>query len=301
MWAKRMYQVTAKAEYGDWMENILFNAGISGANLDMTRYFYANPLAHRCEHHIEPTFGQYSHVPNERFFTFDCWCCPPQLLRTFTGMPKWVYSKNEQGVSINLFAGADLDTTLADGSPAKIKMETNYPWDKSVSIRIVKAAQVGFDLTLRIPAWCEKATINGEAASCGIHTIKVNQGDVLNIELPMKPEMYVSHPMLEQSNGMFAVKRGPVVYCVEGQDIAEGVKIDELVLPENANFVEETMKDFPYDMVGLRTEFLRRPHSDSLYCRNQNVDETMVNVRMIPYFAWANREEQDMNVWFPRG
>ncbi|GAL15499.1 hypothetical protein JCM19233_6521 [Vibrio astriarenae] len=26
-----------------------------------------------------------------------------------------------------------------------------------------------------------------------------------------------------------------------------------------------------------------------------------VSVRLIPYFAWANREEQDMGIWFPRG
>jgi DUF1680 family protein len=300
MWAKRMYQLTAKAEYGDWMENILFNAGISGANLNMTRYFYANPLAHRCEHHIEPTFGQYSHVPNERFFTFDCWCCPPQLLRTFTGMPKWIYSKNENGVSINLFAGADLDTELADGSEVKIQMKTHYPWDKSVAINIIEARENGIELTLRIPAWCDNATLNGEAVESGVHTLKVKKGDALNVNLPMKAELYMSHPMLEQSSGMFAVKRGPVVYCVEGQDIDKTTKIDELVLPENAQFIEEIMQDFPYDMIGLRTEFIQRPHSDALYRRSKPVKESKVKVRMIPYFAWANREEQDMNVWFPR-
>ena len=90
------------------------------------------------------------------------------------------------------------------------------------------------------------------------------------------------------------------MYCVEGQDIESNVKIDELVLPENANFVEEIMSDFPYDMVGLRTEFIQRPHTDALYRRAENSSESTVKVRMIPYFAWANREEQDMNVWFPR-
>ncbi|RKF17928.1 hypothetical protein DBZ36_11810 [Alginatibacterium sediminis] len=300
MWAKRMYQLTAKAEYGDWMENILFNAGISGANLDMTRYFYANPLAHRCEHHIEPSFGQYSHVPNERFFTFDCWCCPPQLLRTFTGMPKWIYSTSDKGVSINLFAGADLDTKLDNGDQVKVSMQTNYPWDQSVSIQIIEAPQNGMELSLRIPAWCSEATINGKRSESGVYTLQVKQGQQLAIELPMQAELYISHPMLEQSNGMFAVKRGPVVYCVEGQDISAGAKIDELVLPEQASFEEEVMADFPYKMVGLRTKFKRRPHSSALYSRSQSSTESDVEVRMIPYFAWANRVEQDMGVWFPR-
>jgi DUF1680 family protein len=56
MWAHRMYNITGKAVYGDWMETIMYNAGISGASLDMMRYFYANPLAHRKDNHLKHKF-----------------------------------------------------------------------------------------------------------------------------------------------------------------------------------------------------------------------------------------------------
>lgn len=302
MWAKRMLQVTEEAEFGDWLETIMFNSGISGSSLDMKRYFYSNPLAHRCNHHIEPTFEQYSHVPNERFFTFDCWCCPPQLLRTYTGMPKFIYSKNDKGVAINLFAGSEIETKLASGESVKVIMETNYPWTEIVTIKIEKAPHEGFELTYRIPAWCSEATVNGIATACGIKHQVVKMGDQFDIVLPMKVELYGANPMLEQSNGMVAVKRGPVVYCLEGSDIdSTEYSIDDLVMPIDAQFEEQTITDLPYDMVGLTTKMMVRPTGNTLYFKVQPDVNARVKVRLIPYFSWANREEQDMGIWFPRG
>ncbi len=299
MWAKRMLQITGEAEYGDWMETIMFNAGISGSSLDMKRYFYSNPLAHRANHHIEPTFQQYTHVPNERFFTFDCWCCPPQLLRTFTGMPKWIYSLSDSGVAINLFGGSELNTTLKSGEKVAMNIVTNYPWDEKIAINIENAPK-DMDLTFRIPAWCENATLNSKAITCGMHTIKVNSGDTIMIVLPMQAQLYTCDPLLEQSNGMFAVKRGPVVYCLEGSDIENNISIDELTIPEDTQFTETTIDEFPYGMVGLKADLVHRPQGQGLYQPAKNNSKKKVSVRFIPYFSWANREEQDMSVWLPR-
>ncbi|MEL0637474.1 beta-L-arabinofuranosidase domain-containing protein [Marinomonas sp. TI.3.20] len=300
MWAKRMLQVTNEAEYGDWFETIMFNSGISGSSLDMKSYFYSNPAAHRKCNHIEPTFEQFSHVPNKRFFTFDCWCCPPQLLRTYTGMPKFIYSKNDKGIAINLFAGCDIKTTLANGSAAEVSMVTNYPWSDSVVINIDDAPQEGMELTFRIPAWCSEATLNGQAIAAGMHTKLVTKGETLSIILPMKVELYGANPLLEQSNGMVAVKRGPIVYCLEGTDISDEYTIDDLTMPINAKFTETTIDDLPYQMVGLETTMKVRPSEDTLYYKVKDDLDNEVKVRMIPYFSWANREEQDMSIWFPR-
>lgn len=302
MWAKRMLNVTGEAEFGDWFETIMFNSGISGSSLDMKRYFYANPGAHRRDHHIEPTFEQFSHVPNQRFFTFDCWCCPPQLLRTYTGMPKFIYSKSEQGIAINLFAGSEIETELATGERVKVVINTNYPWTEAVTIKIEEAPTDGFDLTYRIPAWCDDARVDGVATASGMKKQTVKSGDQIDIVLPMKVELYGANPMLEQSNGMVAVKRGPVVYCLEGADIeSDQYTIDDLVLPVDAKFEEQTIKDLPYDMVGLKTQMDVRPKKDTLYFKVEPDLNKKVSVRLIPYFAWANREEQDMGIWFPRG
>jgi DUF1680 family protein len=300
MWAHRMLLITNNPIYGDWMENILFNAGISGGSLDMTRYFYANPLSHRAKEHLKPTFRQYAHAPNKRFVTFSCWCCPPQLWRTFTGLPRWIYSTSERSVAINLFAGADLDTRLGNGEPVKVSMTTNYPWDEEVSIQIAEAPANGISLSFRIPGWCANATLNGNPIASGIHEIIVHTGDKLSIVLPMQPALYQANPMVEQANGMVAVKRGPVVYCLEGLDIEGGVSIDELAIPVDAKFVATPIGELPYHMTGLRTELVYRPKGNGLYHPLVKNDDRRVPVRFIPYFTWANREESDMSVWLPR-
>ncbi|MGG1554010.1 glycoside hydrolase family 127 protein [Paenibacillus ferrarius] len=301
MWAHRMLHITNKPVYGDWMENILFNAGISGGSLDMTRYFYANPLSHRAKEHLTPTFRQYAHAPNERFVTFGCWCCPPQLWRTMTGLPRWIYSLSENGVRINLFAGCDLDSQLPSGEPVKVSMSTSYPWDEEVKIRMDAAPAEGMELQIRIPAWCPNATLNGRTVESGHHSIPVRAGDELTIILPMQATLYQANPMVEQANGMLAVKRGPVVYCLEGCDIAsDDVTIDELALPTDAVFTEATMEDMLYGIIGLHTELIYRPKGNALYHPLLKDSEQRVAVRMIPYFTWANRKESDMSVWLPR-
>jgi DUF1680 family protein len=300
MWARRMYRITNKSEYADWMETILYNAGISGSNLTMSRYFYANPLAHRAKQHIVPIFGQYKNVPNERFITHLCWCCPPQLWRTFAGFGNWVYSKSDCGIAINLFADCTLNTQLKDGSKIEVAMTTNYPWDDKVTIHIIAAPKSGMSLQFRIPEWCEDATYNGAFISTGNHKLEVQSKEVIQLVIPLKATLYEANPMVEQANGMVAIKRGPVVYCLEGCDIEGDVTIDELTVPKEITFVEETISELPYEMVGLRAELIYKPKSKGLYHKITSSNGKKTSVRLIPYFAWANREESDMSVWLPK-
>lgn len=300
MWARRMYNLTGEATYGDWMENILYNAGISGASLDMTSYFYANPLAHRAKEHIKPTFNQYAHVPNKRFKTFTCWCCPPQLWRTFSGMPRWVYAVSDKGVSINLFTGCELDTKLRNGEPVKVVMKTNYPWDKEVVIMIEQAPTDGMTLQYRIPSWCSKAKVNGHAKDPGVYEAVVKTGDKITLQLPMEAVFYEANPMVEQANGMVAVKRGPVVYCLEGHDIEGAYAMDELALSVEEGMEEVVIDELPYEMIGIKTHMYYKPKGQGLYHPRTPVEDKKVPVRLIPYFAWANRSEEDMSVWLNR-
>ena len=300
MWAHRMYLLKGDSSYGDWMETILFNAGISGASLDMMRFFYVNPLAHRAEEHLKPTHTQYAHAPNQRFSTFNCWCCPPQLWRTFTSIPRWVYSLGEEGVSIDLFAACRLESRLANGAPVTIDMKSDYPWDGTVNIEILEAPEGGMDLAFRIPSWCSSASYNGAPIQGGVHHRRVEAGEKISILLAMEARLYRANPMVEQANGMLAVKRGPVVYCLEGCDIEAGFSIDELALPTDAQFREERIEDLPYGMVALWTELIHRPRGTELYSPLAGDGEKRVKARFIPYFSWANREESDMSVWLAR-
>jgi DUF1680 family protein len=181
-----------------------------------------------------------------------------------------------------------------------LDVKTNYPWDKNVAIKIVDAPESGMELTFRVPSWCKTATYNSNTVEPGMHKVQVTKGQTLNIVLPMKAELYAANPMLEQANGMTAIKRGPVVYCIEGTDIEDGYKIDDLALSIDTQFEEIEISDLPYQMVGLKANLNVRPQGDELYFKLAADAPKKVAARFIPYFAWANREEQDMSIWLPR-
>ncbi|MFI3175130.1 MAG: glycoside hydrolase family 127 protein [Bacillota bacterium] len=207
MWCMRMLAVLGDTKYGDMAEQILHNSGISGSNLNLTRYFYSNPLAYRVDEPISNKMPiQYTHRADRRWHTFTCWCCPPQLFRTMAGIGRWIYGENDSEVYVNLFASCDYkDDTTA------ISMKTNYPWDGNVEIKVDAIANK--KLKIRIPSWCKKPTINGATVKAGEYAVlDVKTGDTIKVELPMEVVILQANANVEADRGMVCFKRGPVVF-----------------------------------------------------------------------------------------
>ena len=86
-----------------------------------------------------------------------------------------------------------------------------------------------FPLKLRIPGWARGATasVNGTPVDVaagtknGYLTIEREwkAGDKVSLELPMPPQKATyAHPAVRENVGRVALKRGPLVYCVEETD-----------------------------------------------------------------------------------
>ena len=90
-----------------------------------------------------------------------------------------------------------------------------------------------------------------------------------------------------------ALQRGPLVYCVERADNKEGVW--NVTLPAGTNFTTIDYKILDEPVVALQTEL---PSAMA----NENGDGVKVEKRKItaiPYYCWANRGANDMQVWLP--
>ena len=89
--------------------------------------------------------------------------------------------------------------------------------------------------------------------------------------------------------------RGPVVYCAEGID--NGDELFQIQLSPDKPFREGT--DTEYEVPELLGSGFRpcRPETDTLYFTHRPPLRE-VPVRLIPYFAHANRGETEMLVWF---
>lgn len=291
MWALRMLSVTENVEYGDFAERVMYNSGISGSNLALTRYFYSNPLSYRKDTPIAQNVMQYQYKSSRRWKTYGCWCCPPQLFRTMTGVARWVYGASDDALFVNMFTSCDYTTEDLD-----ISMTTSYPWDETVVLDVKKATAQ--KLKIRIPKWCKNPTVNGVAVESGKYfEITVNSGDKVEVFLPMVPVILQANPNIEADRGMVCVMYGPVVYCAEGVDNEE--KLDNIYIDVKGEISAAYKKDLLNGVVTLAVPAKVRTEKAELYYEVLD-DEKDTVLNMIPYYTWANREESDMSIWFPR-
>ena len=101
--------------------------------------------------------------------------------------------------------------------------------------------------------------------------------------------------MVRQCAGRLAVQRGPVVYCAEGVDNP---------LPLRALFVDPTApakvtKDESLGVTAIELDGYIQPESDELYFEYSD-SFTQQKIKLIPYYAYANRGETDMLIWLTK-
>ncbi|MDR3651820.1 MAG: glycoside hydrolase family 127 protein [Paludibacter sp.] len=300
----RMLQVTADAKYADVLETALYNSVLSGVSLDGKRFFYTNPLR------ISNDFPYKLRWPKERTEYISCFCCPPNTVRTLCEAQDYAYSLGRNSVYCNLYGGSQLETMLNGKDKIKLTQTTDYPWDGNIKISIENAPEKAFSLYLRIPEWCDKATItvNGQpfaAENISNTYTEINRiwkkGDVVELILDMPVKLLESNPLVEETRNQTCVKRGPLVYCLEGMDIQGGKKIDDVMIPADIKFTPRKTVIAGSSIVVLDgTARLANEKSwkNTLY-REVGKSDKSVNITLIPYYAWGNRGKMDMTVWMP--
>jgi DUF1680 family protein len=303
MWNWRMLALTGDARYADVMETVLYNSMLSAWGLDGKSYFYSNPLA-RAGRDV-PLL---SNDTPQRWETHKCYCCPPSVARTVAKLGGWAYSLSGDGVWVHLYGGNTLTTKLADGSALKLTQTTDYPWDGKVAITIDDAGGGEFAVMLRIPGWAEGASIqvNGKAARaarnpCSYATLrrKWQAGDRIELTLPMPVRLVEAHPLVEECRGEVAVMRGPVVYCLESPDLPEGVKLAQIALPADIELKPRHDPKLLGGITVLEGQAIVRAVSDALYRAAKPERRKRAKLRLVPYYAWANRGISEMAVWLP--
>lgn len=290
MWNYRMFLASGEGKFVDLMELALYNGILSGISIDGKEYFYVNPLADRGSHR------------RQRWFA--CACCPPNLARTITALPGYLYAVSPEGVWVNLYA-SNIAEIEVNGSPVRIVERTEYPWKGLIEFAI--SGNSTFSLFLRKPGWCREFSlkVNGEKIEVPLEKGYLvvrrewREGDTVTLELGMQPEFLESHPYVSENIGKVAIRRGPIVYCVEGED-NPGVDIWNLeVLKDEA--LQEELRDILGGVVIIKGKGYVNNLSSwkSLYLPVQEAARLKKEVEFtaIPYYAWANRTPGPMAVW----
>ena len=289
MFAERMLKFGADSRYSDIIERTMYNGIMSGISLDGKSFFYENPLE------IDPDFNNIntSTKVKERFpitqrvEVFDCSCCPPNIMRFAASISGLIYGFDDNTVYINQYINSE-----GDVNGIKISQKTEYPNNGKITVRCnSNKKQIAF----RIPCWCKSFNINKKySIKNGYAYVDLDSEENIELELDMPVRIISANRRIHSDAGRIAVMRGPVVYCAEGID--NGADIKSIALPAESVF---ELAESEFLLPILKTEAYRPFESDSLYYEAVD-DYEKIPLTLIPYYAFANRGESEMQVWLLR-
>lgn len=303
-WNQRMNALTGESKYMDVLERSLYNGALDGLSLSGDRFFYGNPLASRGQHSRREWFGTA--------------CCPANIARLVASLGDYIYARNDNGIWINLFVGSETKQRFGK-TDVVIKQQTNYPWDGKVKLNIDPVKKSKFKVYIRVPGWSKAQPVPGDTYFANFSVIQsllpvsVNgkgieyemengyivinrewkKGDMVEWEFNMNPHLITSRKEIKQNEDRVAIQRGPLVYCVEGTD--NYGKAWNIVLPENAALEPLDYKVLDESVIALTATVPVVTIAADGYALNTEQKK----ITAIPYYTWANRGKNEMQVWLP--
>ncbi len=314
----RMFRLEKDSRYMDALERTLYNGFLSGVSLSGDRFFYSNPLASH-----DPAAGKrgeeeppWDGITRHRLGWFGCACCPPNLARTMERLGEFALSSDPSNIWIHLYISGSYETDVK-GTPVRIQIVTNYPWDGKAAITLHPRAPLKASLHLRIPSWCREADfiLKNKRRSAWDRTRKGyltlpgpwKEGDEVILYLSMPPRRVYAHPRIRQAAGRVALARGPLVYCLESCDNKDAL-LESITLSRDAPLEAVSMdRVFPGtkairfpSIQGSLGKGIGRGRKAPLYRFTPPPKEPWRGVAL-PYFLWDNRRPGSMRVWILEG
>lgn len=328
MFSWRLLLAVGGTQYADLIERTLYNVVATSPSWEGTAFFYANTLHQRRPGEVPPQDELSPRASSSlRAPWFSVSCCPPNVARTVASLAAYVATVDDDGLQLHQYASAQIRTSLPDGRPIALDVETRYPQDGTVSVAIRETASIPWTLTLRVPAWAAgamlvKNLVDGALTTRSVPTGEVTvtrtfrSGDVIELRLPVKPRFTTADPQIDAVRGCVAVERGPEVMCLESVDlVAAGLNGHS----GDVGLVAVDTRVAPREVAGravVRVWRTPAPEASTWPYRSAADPRAAVDhgaaadpgpespsgwadVPLIPYHDWANRGPSTMRVWLP--
>jgi DUF1680 family protein len=298
MFSWRLLLADGDARHADLIERTLYNVVATSPSHEGTAFYYTNTLHQRVPGIPADPDGTSPRASSSlRAPWFDVSCCPPNVARTVASLASYVATADDGGVQLQQFAPCSVRTVLPGGTVAAFDVETAYPADGRVRIRIAEPGE--WTLSLRVPGWAQGASlaVGGARTTVAPGYVAVHRvfavGEAVELELPMQPRVVRADDRVDAVRGCVAIERGPEVLALESTDLA----------PLGVADVADVVADgFPVERDGVVRLPVRGVRRDAAGRPNGGVDvvgDPIGEVPLIPYHDWANRGPSTMRVWIP--
>jgi len=313
MVAWRLALATGDLAYGDVVERTLYNVVATSPAADGRSFFYTNPL-HKRVPGQEAAADEVSPRALSRLRApwFEVSCCPTNVARTFASLAGYVATTDGAGVQLHQLVPCRVDTRV-DGGAVRLEVETRYPQDGDVVVRVLEAPDGPWELSLRVPAWAQGATLDGAPVARVARATDLRAGQEVRLTLPVGVRTTLPDERIDAVRGCVAFERGPVVLCLESTDLPTGLEVDDVELVPRS-VVEDSGR-------GARVRMRAVAHADAAWPYGGAADDAAgavpvvpdataravaprgedLAVELVPYHSWANRGPSTMRIWIPAG
>ena len=296
--ARRMLQLEPISQYADVMELALYNTVLAGMALDGRSFFYVNPLSvlpEACRRD-----KRFQHVKPVRQKWFGCACCPPNIARIVSSVGAYAWTKTEDTLFTHLYMGGSVKFR-----GLTLEITTGMPWSGDGEAVVHAAAPVSATLAFRLPGWsrgaqvlCEGKTMEIRDGYCYLSGLW-QEGDTVRLRFPMRIRMLTADTRVRENTGKVAFMRGPVTYCMEEKDngAAMHLLLADAEAAERAQVLDGEIEGHPVKLLRVPGRREKPRAGDELYQDYTAPEYERTELTLIPYYAWANRGEGEMNVW----
>ncbi|MBR3440786.1 MAG: glycoside hydrolase family 127 protein [Bacteroidales bacterium] len=272
-----LLRISGDGNYADNLEQTLYNEVLPAISLKGDRFFSKSPLS---------SSGNFSRLTWE-----ETQGSAMDLFRIIPYLGNIVYGTSKEALWVNLYMSGNAKVKFA-GEDIIVHQTTTYPWDGYVALQLELPKPLKAEIRLRIPSWCEDFTlsVNGRSdesvkvdAGYAVLSRKWQDGDNIELVLDMPVKTVDATYFGKKEEGKRAVRRGPIVYCIEEKDNPFG--FDTLYLSKNMEFGLERLPKAEWCGHSLMRITAKTPDAGVL--------------TFIPYFAWGNRDPGKMEVLVP--
>ena len=285
LWDWELLLSTGNVQYAELFEWQLYNAALVGIGLDGHSYLYNNPLASDGELTREPWFR----IP----------CCPSNISRIFAALGQYLFTFTEDTLTVHQYISSETD--LNTSAPMQINVNSDLPLESSVEITVLKVTYPNAKIKLRVPGWSDDFSIDinetpivvqldtpvAQSASGGYSPYDgqyitlpgpFRVGDRIQITFHPVIKTHRVDPRVGLGKAETAITYGPLVFCAESPDNPD-IDLNAVTL-DLQSFNPGIDESSPGQLV------------------LDGLDMEGRSIRMIPYYAWANRGPSQMRVFF---
>ena len=294
--AERLSRIERNSEYTDIIEKVLYNTILASTSANGKGFFYDNYLECIPEFLV---FHQRRHGIRDEYHT--CSCCPPNITRLIADLGRYIYSSCSEGINVHQYISSESSFKI-DGDSVHLKQHSGFPWIGSSNLTLNKVSGKEFSLFIRVPEWDQnmKVEINGNNVSFkkikGYAQIKRTwkEGDEVSLSFDLKPRVVRSLSKVRYNVQRACVFRGPLLYCMESID--NGPYLNQILMNQDQKL--EAVDDELFEgCISLSGDMIRLNDSTDVLYSSSKPELRKTKVKLIPYFLWANRGENEMLVW----